>query len=62
MAKNQLTVAQQMGLSKPGDKLEAKITQTNREVVKVSTNNGYDKYSATRYSNGTVVETKTTKK
>ena len=49
-------------LRNPGDRLEAKVTKTNRQVLKVSTNNGNTKYSATRYQNGTIVETKVTKK
>lgn len=48
-------------LSKPGDKLEARITNTNRKVVKIQKNNGNSKYSATQYPNGTIVETKVTK-
>ncbi len=45
-------------LTNRGDKLEARITDTNRRVVKVQKDNGDFKYSATQYSNGTVVETK----
>lgn len=56
-------VANQRGiLSKPGDKLEARVTNTNRKVLKIQTDNGSSKYSATQYPNGTVVETKVTKK
>ena len=40
-------------LNKPGDRLEARITDSNRRVVK---------YSATQYPNGTIVETKVTKR
>jgi hypothetical protein len=36
-------------LNNPGDKLEARITDTNRKVLKVSTDNGSSKYSATQY-------------
>ena len=57
---NEIAVIKQTGLTKPGDKAEARITKTNRQVLKVETNNGKDKYSATRYPTGTVVETKTT--
>lgn len=49
-------------LQNPGDKLEAKVTDSNRKVLKVSKDNGNSKYSVTQYSNGTTVETKTTKK
>lgn len=48
-------------LNKPGDRLEARITDSNRRVVKVQTDNGNSKYSATHYPNGTLVETKVTK-
>lgn len=61
MNKNALTVLENSGLRKPGDELSARVTDTNRQVLKVKTNNGKNKYSATRYPNGTVVETKTTK-
>lgn len=49
-------------LNKPGDRLEARVTDSNRKVLKVSADNGNSKYSATQYPNGTVVETKVTKK
>lgn len=49
-------------LNKPGDRLEARVTDSNRKVLKVSIDNGNSKYSATEYPNGTVVETKVTKK
>lgn len=56
-------VANQRGiLNKPGDKLEARVTNSNRKVLKIQTDNGCSKYSATQYPNGTVVETKVTKK
>jgi len=61
MPKNKIAVVQQADLSKPGDKLSARITPTERQVIKIEKNNGLDKYSATRYPSGTVVETKTTK-
>lgn len=48
-------------LNKPGDRLEARITDSNRRVVKEQTDNGNSKYSATQYPNGTLVETKVTK-
>jgi len=50
------------GLSNPGDRAEARVTESNRQVLKVSKDEGNEKYSATRYSNGTIVETRTTKK
>lgn len=49
-------------LDKPGDKLSARVTDSNRKVLKVEKDTGDFKYSATQYPNGTVVETKTTKK
>lgn len=49
-------------LNKPGDRLEARVTDSNRKVLKIATDNGNSKYSATQYSNGTLVETKVTKK
>lgn len=49
-------------LSKPGDKLEARITKSGRNVLKIQKDNGNTKYSATQYSTGTIVETKVTKK
>ena len=48
-------------LEKPGDNLSARVTDSGKQVLKVSKNNGKSKYSATRYPNGTLVETKTTK-
>ena len=56
-------VVNQRGLlNKPGDKLEARVTNTNRKVLKIQTDNGNSKYSTTQYPNGTVVETKVTKR
>ena len=49
-------------LSEIGDKVEARVTNSGRQVIKASKGDGKSKYSATRYSNGTVVETKTTKR
>ena len=49
-------------LTQPGDRLEATVTKTGRNVIKIQKNNGYSKYSATQYPNGTIVETKVTKK
>lgn len=43
-------------LEKPGDSLSARVTNSNRQVLKISKDNGSSKYSATRYSNGTIVE------
>ena len=48
-------------LNKPGDRLEARITDSNRRVVKVQTYKGNYKYTPTQYPNGTLVETKVTK-
>ncbi|MBP3810225.1 MAG: hypothetical protein ILA15_05780 [Clostridiales bacterium] len=46
-------------LRKPGDSLEAKVTKTNRRVLKI--NRGDEKISITKYENGTTVETRTRK-
>lgn len=48
-------------LTEPGDRLEARITKSGRKVVKIQKNAGKNKYSATQYPTGTVVETKVTK-
>jgi len=47
-------------LKNPGDKFEAKITSTGKQVIKISQNNGDVKYSAVRYPDR-LVETKSTK-
>lgn len=49
-------------LNMPGDKLEARVTHSNRWVVKLQKDKGNSKYSATQYPNGTIVETKVTKR
>ncbi|MGM9608036.1 MAG: hypothetical protein ACI3XJ_11085 [Oscillospiraceae bacterium] len=49
-------------LTKPGDRLEAYITKSGRNVLKVQKDNGNSKYSITQYPTGTIVETKVTKK
>ena len=57
-----LDTAQNSGiLSEPGDRLEARITDSNRKVLKVQKNRGNSKYSVTEYPSGTIVETKVTK-
>ncbi len=61
MSKNLLSIFSNSILNKPGDELSARVTSSNRQVLKVSKNNGKNKYSVTRYPNGTTVETKTTK-
>lgn len=62
MKENEMViVTEKAGLKNPGDKMSACITDTGRKVIKVETDNGTNKYSATQYQNGTVVETKTTK-
>jgi hypothetical protein len=48
-------------LQNPGDNMSARVTNTHRKVLKIETENGTSKYSATQYPNGTIVETKTTK-
>ena len=60
MSKNLLSIFSNSILNKPGDELSARVTSSNRQVLKVSKNNGKNKYSVTRYPNGTTVETKTT--
>ena len=66
MMKDAITVVKQASLENylkdPGDSLSARITKTHRRVLTVETNNGAGKYSRTDYPNGTVFETKTTKK
>lgn len=62
MKGNLLALFKDSILSKPGDKASARITKTRREVLKISTDKGSRKYSATRYPNGTIVETRTTKR
>ncbi len=61
MAKNLLSIFNNSILNEPGDEMSAQITRSNRQVMKVSKNNGKNKYSVTRYPNGTTVETKTIK-
>lgn len=45
-------------LQRPGDKISAEITPTGRKVMKAE--RGGDKYSITKYGNGTIVETRST--
>ena len=49
-------------LTQPGDRLEARVTDTGRNVIKIQKDGGNSKYSATQYPNGTIVETRVTKK
>ncbi len=50
-------------LTQPGDRLEAYVTKSGRNVLKIQKGNGDYKYSATQYpTTGTIVETKSTKK
>lgn len=49
-------------LNKPGDRLEARVTDTGRNVIKIQKDGGASKYSATQYPNGTIVETRVKKK
>lgn len=46
-------------LEKPGDSLSARVTDSNRKVMKVK--KGDEKYSVTVYPNGTEVETRSRK-
>ena len=62
MSKNFLTsIFSNSILNKPGDNMSACITKSGRQVLKISKNNGKIKHSVTRYTNGTIVETKTIK-
>ena len=58
---NSASASEDSILKNPGDRAEARITNSGRKVVKISVDNGKTKYSATKYKNGTTVETKTTK-
>lgn len=44
-------------LSNSGDRLEARITSSNRKVIKLHKDNGRLKLSSTEYPNGTIVKT-----
>lgn len=44
-------------LKNSNDSLSARVTETGRQVLKFKSDG--DKYSATRYPNGTIVETRT---
>ena len=46
-------------INNPGDKMSGRVTDSGRQVLKVQ--RGDEKWSATRYRNGTIVETKVTK-
>lgn len=59
---NPLSIAARAGLKSPGDKVSAEITKGGNKVLKMSTNNGVRKYAAVQYKNGTIVETKVSKK
>ena len=48
-------------LKDPGDRIVARVSKTGRQIVTVRTSQKGN-YSATRYKNGTIVETKTTRK
>lgn len=61
MYKNLPDIFKESILSKPGDSISARITKGNRKVIKINQNDGNDKYSATQYPNGTIVETRTRK-
>ncbi len=43
-------------ITDPGDKMEARVTDTGRQVITI--NKGDAKFSATRYPNGRIVETR----
>lgn len=60
---NETSITKKAGiLTKPGDRLEAYITKSGRNVLKVQKDSGHSKYSITQYPTGTIVETKVTKK
>lgn len=44
-------------ITNPGDKLEARVTSTGRQVIKIVKDGA--KYSAVKYPNGKIVETRT---
>ncbi|SES91143.1 hypothetical protein SAMN02910413_1219 [Pseudobutyrivibrio sp. C4] len=46
-------------LSSPGDKLEARITDSGNKVLKFASGDGSMKASRTEYPNGTIHETRT---
>ena len=48
-------------LNNPGDRFEARITTSGRKVIRIITNGGRTKYSATQYRTGRIVETKSSK-
>lgn len=49
-------------LTKPGDELNLRVTKTERKVATYHSGDGKNKYSRTEYPNGTVHETRTTRK
>lgn len=49
-------------LSNPGDKLEARITDSGNKVLKFASGDGSMKASRTEYPNGTIHETRTYKR
>lgn len=49
-------------LNNPGDRLDARVTESGRKVLKAEKNYGEEKYSMTEYPNGTTVETRTKRK
>ena len=60
--KKNTTVDSTVIISEPGDKLESRVTNSKIKVIKIQKDNGNSKYSAIQYPNGTVVETKVTKR
>lgn len=49
-------------LNNPGDRLDARVTESGRKVLTAEKNYGEEKYSMTEYPNGTTVETRTKRK
>ena len=49
-------------LTRPGDKFEARVTDSGNKVARYSSGDGTFKASKTEYPNGTVHETRTYKK
>lgn len=51
-----MSIFQKLHLTNPGDKLEAKVTRTGKQVIKITKDDV--KVSATRYPSGRIVETR----
>lgn len=61
--KNMLKIFGKGILKNPGDQLNAHITKTGRQVLKLNTDSGLKKHSIVRYpKTGTIVEIKSIRK